>query len=206
MKTRYLSILSSLWLTACTQQLALIPTTLEETEEVYLAPRDQASYVSRLIYTGDLTAFNRYIALYQQDYSVQNYVQQVRQAREQRCAQQRASYAQRSFTEQAQYREACPAWLLQTPSLNNLPIPAPKPVVYNAPVKPRLLNTTPPTASQVIIANMPHKSAPSSPQAKTKPQPAEPIAEDKVPPLLDLLSNKNHRKSGRRSSRRTYSR
>ncbi|MEN9847331.1 MAG: hypothetical protein RL368_71, partial [Pseudomonadota bacterium] len=97
----------------------------------------------RLIQFGDLTALNHYVALHQQQAGLQQYVQQVKHAREQRCARNLSRFPQASFAEQAQYREACPTWLLQTPPVNYAAKP-PKAVSKPQKFVPQIVTTLPP--------------------------------------------------------------
>ncbi len=199
MNTRHLGILGCLLTTACTHQLPLTTANSLEFEPTAPAQLDHAYSVPRLIQFGDLSALNHYIALYQQQAGLQHYVQQVKTAREQRCARE-----YHHFSHLAEYREACPAWLLQTPVVHyaapspNLPKIAPKPHMAQT------LVTLPPAPqrapAQIIIANAP---APQPANAAKTTTPSQtkimPVVEEKLPPLLDLLSNVNHsRKRGRR--------
>lgn len=160
---------------------------------------NHAYHVPRLIQSGDLSALNHYLALYQQQAGLQHYIQQVKTAREQYCAREIKRFPQASFAAQAQYREACPAWLMQTPAVNYAAKPpktAPVPQKFTSQAVVALppIQAAPP--AQVIIANAPASSNKPAAPAQTK---IMPVAEEKVPPLLDLLSNLSHpRKISRR--------
>ena len=203
MNTRHLGILGCLLTTACTHQLPLTTAHSPEIEPATSAPFDHAYYVPRLIQFGDLSALNHYVARYQQQTGLQHYVQQVKTAREQRCAREYHHFPQINF---AEYREACPAWLLQTPPVNYVTAP-PKIAPSRQPQKiaTQTVVTLPPAPqrppAQIIIANAPAPQ-PTPPPKTTAPSQTKimPVAEEKLPPLLDLLSNLNHpRKRGRRS-------
>lgn len=205
MNTRHLGILGCFYLTACTHQLPLTTANSLELEPTRTAQLDYAYSVPRLIQFGDLTALNHYVALYQHEAGLQPYVQQVKNAREQACARNLSRFPQASFAEQAQYREACPAWLLQTPSVNY----AAKPLKTAPSLKPQkfttqTVTTLPPAQvrppAQIIIANAPAPQPANAPKTAASSQiNIMPVAEEKLPPLLDLLSNSNHsRKTSRR--------
>jgi hypothetical protein len=202
LNTRHLGILGCFYLTACTHQLPLTTVNSLEFEPVNPVQFDHVYNVPRLIQSGDLSALNHYLALYQQQAGLQPYVQQVKTAREQRCAQEIKRFPQASFAEQAQYREACPAWLMQTPVVNYAAKPpktAPVPQKFTSQTVVALppIQARPP--AQVIIANAPAPSNKPVAPAQTK---IMPVAEEKVPPLLDLLSNLSHpRKTSRRRLR-----
>lgn len=206
MNTRILGILGCFYLTACTHQLPLTTDNSLEVEPTRMAEFDHAYTVPRLVQFGDLAALNHYIARYQQQAGLQPYVQQVKTAREQRCAREISRFPQANFAEQAQYREACPAWLLQSPSVHYAAKP---PKIIVAPKPPRL-NTQavmplPPAQqrppAQIIIANAPAPTA-NAPKTAAPQINVMPVVEEKLPPLLDLLSNLNHsRKNQRRRSR-----
>ncbi|MDD2816064.1 MAG: hypothetical protein PHP00_10045 [Thiotrichaceae bacterium] len=209
MNTRHLGILGCFYLTACTHQLPLTTANSLELEPTRTAQLDYAYTVPRLIQFGDLTALNHYVALYQHEARLQPYVQQVKTAREQRCAREIKHFPQASFAEQAQYREACPAWLLQTPPVNY----ATKPLKTAPSLKPQKVATQavvylPPAQvrppAQIIIANVPAPQPANAPKTAASSQiNIMPVAEEKLPPLLDLLSNLNH---PRKTSRRRRSR
>lgn len=210
MNTRYLGILGCFYLTACTHQLPLTTANSIELESTQTAEFDHAYAVPRLVQFGDLAALNHYLARYQQQTGLQSYVRQVKLAREQRCAREIGRFSRASFAEQAQYREACPAWLLQPPSVNYVAAKPPKTAPTYTPPKfsPQTVVHLPPAQqrppAQIIIANAPPSS--NTPQ-KTAPAAQTnimPIVEEKLPPLLDLLSNLNRSRSSQQ--RRRYSR
>lgn len=206
MNTRFLGILGCCYLTACTHQLPLTTDNSLDIEPTRAAEVDHAYTVPRLLQFGDLTALNHYIARYQQQAGLQPYVQQVKVAREQRCAREISRFPHASFAEQAQYRESCPAWLLKPPSVNYAAKPpkiepAPKPLMLNTQAVVHLPPPPQRPPAQIIIANAPAPTSAPKAAAATQTN-IMPVLEEKLPPLLDLLSNLSHsRKNQRRRLR-----